>query len=157
MAFEEIDYTIKKCENLLSIDDMGDPEIEIFLTSYLLLITYSNFENNIRNSVISYLCKKYDDINLENYINYCTERIVRSIKIGDIAGLLGYINPKLKEKFTNYQKNNQKIVSSYDSIINNRHNVAHKNGTKLTMKDFLDYYNDAQKLFIELDSILNHS
>ncbi len=155
MLFKEIDNAILKCKNFLSNCKLEDPEIEIYLTSYLLLITYSNFESYIRDAIIKYLCKNYEDIDLKNYVNFSTKRLVRSITIKEIGKLLKEINPKLKKIFTEYQQKNQQIANSYDSLLTNRHQVAHTNGAKITMSDFLNYYKDAKKLFVQLNKILN--
>ena len=81
MNFPEIDKAIELCKiNIKKIKEI-EPELESYLTSYLLMYIYARFECKLKGIIKSSFHKYTNASQLHNYLSYCTERIIRSINI----------------------------------------------------------------------------
>jgi hypothetical protein len=65
------------------------------------------------------------------FVKHAADKIIRSIKVSEISGLLGYFG--CQQKFKN--KKDDQAYTAYDNIITNRNLVAHSTGTLFTFSE----------------------
>ena len=54
-----------------------------------------------------------------------------------------------------YINDNQQMKSSLDSVVTNRHSIAHGQASSLTLKSVRQYFDDVKKIITELDKIIS--
>jgi hypothetical protein len=156
MKLKVIDQAILICKDHLDSSNEWGTEIETFLTRYLLILIHAHFEEEIQKIFI----KRHHATNDSNLISFSESSIkekLRSIKVGDISKLLILINIEIYKKFKS-KYHGSKEETSFSSIINQRHESAHKTGTFITMslKDLINYYESGHIILDYLDDLLNN-
>lgn len=139
MRILRIDETLSLCETHLSSNDAYGTEIESLLTQSLLVVMYAEFENKIK-SILRDKCLSIKDEALKEFFESCVSIVARNIKTSDISGLLGRFGPAYKDKFRKKLISNKSVESNYSSILNNRHRVAHGDGTIASFRDVKNFY-----------------
>ena len=142
MRIPRIDQALEKCQSHLSSKTI-EIEIESLLTQSLLILIYAEFELAIKN-LIKKRCSSISDDSVKNFVVGCTDSVFRGLKIDEMAGLLGRFDESCKETFT--RGLNQKTRDMYNNILNNRHRVAHGEGSPVTFRDVKQSYEQAHVL-----------
>lgn len=150
MLIPKIDYVIEQCLNHLSTTETLGSPVESYLTRYLNIIIYAAFEDEIKKIIVRTIGEKYNDPILSNYLNNSLNKLCRSIKSSEIAGLLGYFSPEIKERFTESIKI-ENVEIAFNNIVISRHKIAHEEGINLTMQELISHYHTAHIL---LDAIV---
>lgn len=149
----KVQQYIKEIDSAFSLaENQNDDEVKSYF-AYLLCIRISGLiENYLKTKVSDYSDKKVP------------KQITRflSIKFADITNLkttklleiLGQFSLQWKSDFEVIIQNNVQLKSSLDSLINNRHNIAHGQRASLTLRTVRQYYEDVQEIINELDKII---
>lgn len=139
MRIPRIDQALEKCQSHLSSEAI-EIEIQNLLTQSLLILIYAEFERAIKN-LIKKRCSSISDDAVKNFVVGCTDNVFRGLHIDAMAGLLGRFDKSCKETFTN--RLDQKTKEMYNNILNNRHRVAHGEGSSVTFRDVEQSYEHA--------------
>lgn len=157
MKFLRSEDALQACsEHLAKLAD-PDPQIEAILTAYVSSVIYAEFEDAVVRVVAKRAGSEAADKHAGSYATISAKRLVRSIKIGELAGLAGYFHASCKEKFQ--VDLDEPIKAAWDSICNNRHNVAHEqnSGTisNLTFSELQVQFEEAKKALDLFEQALN--
>lgn len=139
MRIARIDQLLESCEEHLSSTKAFGTEIESLLTQSLLVLMCAEFEQAIK-SIVEQKCATITDAAVREFIGSCTGQIFRSVKSGEIAGLLGRFGSDYKEAFKAEADDNQLAITFYNNIVTNRHVVAHSGGSSVTFGDLKQFY-----------------
>ena len=139
MRIPRIDEALDKCEAHLSLEKAVEPEVQSLLTQSLLILICAEFEKKVL-ELVEERCQSVPDESVRAFLKDCTKRVFRSLRISEIAGLLNRFGASHKEVFDQYLEQNQRAQNMYDSILNNRHNTAHGEGSDVTFGDVKQYY-----------------
>ena len=138
MRFDRIDRALERCEEHCKSAEPMNVEVKSLLTGSILILIYSEFERKIRSLILD-RCSSVSDESIRKYIEKSTRK---SIKIGDLSGLLGKFGDLHKQEFQRRLNENDRVKTMYDSILANRHLVAHGEGSKATMREVKQYYEE---------------
>jgi hypothetical protein len=115
------------------------------LTAYVSAVAYSALESQARSIVADRAAREAGDEHLSNFSRTAAARLMRSIKISELAGVAAWFHKDCKDRFTATIDSEAK--AAWESIINNRHGVAHENEdgmgsaiSNLTFSEFKDMY-----------------
>ncbi len=139
MRILRIDEALEKCEAHLSLGEAVEAEVQSLLAQSLLILIYAEFERKVR-ELIRARCQYVADDSVRGFLDSCAESVFRGLKIGEIAGLLNRFGTPHKEVFNQHLEQNQRAQNMYDSILNNRHKIAHGEGSAVTFGDVKQYY-----------------
>jgi len=140
-------------------------EIKSYLSQYLIVVICSEFEQKIENIVEHRIAGVNDPI-AQDFIREGVSRSFRNPEIKKIKDLLckfdgGKTQRKqkherywLKTKFETKLKHLDTADKDYDSIIAERHKIAHSEGTSMTLQDVIDYYKSAHKVLTAFKALL---
>jgi len=138
MRLLRIEHAIDTCERHLASLSRPEPEVEVFLTSYLLVATYSEYCRTLLD-LVAQRAASLDDPAVAGFVEYAAERILRSYDISDLSGFLARFGPECKKTFADAVLNTPAHLA-YDRIMRNRHDVAHDDGTMMTFLEFKQAY-----------------
>lgn len=150
---KRIDSLFDKIKKLQNLDEM-DIELIAEFTKYLCILVSGHLEKSIYLFLSSYAttrsCKEistFVDKNLKLFTN---------AKLGKIESLLESFKKEWKDKLINMH-NYDEIKASINSLITDRHAIAHGNTLSLSMSRLNKYYLDTKKLLNEIESLTPHS
>lgn len=150
---------IKVRQNIQEIDSafslaegQEDEEVKSYLANFLCIRVSGLVENYLKTRISDYSNRKVPK-EVSRYL---------SLKLADITNLketklrdaLGQFSTEWQAKFETLMHDNQQLKSSLDSVIANRHNIAHGQHVSLTLKSVKQYYEDIKKVITELDKII---
>jgi ribosome maturation protein Sdo1 len=124
VRIDRVNDALEQCRLHLDSTSPADPQIEAILTAYVSSVIYASFEAELRVIVATRAHSSLSDERETRFGNYAAGRLVRSIRISEISGLAGAFHPNCKELFKDTLNAEQQ--SAWDSIINNRHGLAHE-------------------------------
>jgi hypothetical protein len=139
MRISRIDQTLQACEEHLSSASAFGTEIEMLLTQSLLVLICSEFEQKIEN-IVQEKCAIINDVALREFIGSCVDAVFRSVKSSEIAGLLNRFGPEYKGAFKRKTEEDPVSVTFFNSIVTNRHCVAHSTGSNVSFNDVKEFY-----------------
>ena len=122
-----------------------DIELHSHWTRYLCVLASGYIEISIRHIYSSYARDKTDP-KTAKYISSQLERF-RNPKMGNIVSLTRMFDDAWAIELET--ETEDKIKNSVDSIVNNRHQIAHGRDTNISYSYMKSYYDDAKEL-IEL-------
>ena len=145
MRIHRIDDAIERCRRHLSAAEAVDKEIESLLVQSLLILIYSEFERKFRD-LIRERCSSVSDRSINEYIESHVRRSPRGLKLSDVARTLAQFGPTHRTIFDRQRGENRQIESMYSSIVNNRHNIAHGEGSNATFQEVKQYYESGHEV-----------
>jgi S-methylmethionine-dependent homocysteine/selenocysteine methylase len=128
-------------------------EIEIYLTGFLLVFICATFEEHIE-SLVNDRVSKSADAALASFVRNATSQLFRSIKTGEIAGLLGRFGDDFKKQFTEEMKKNQRAETFFNNLVQKRHGTAHKAGSDLTFQEVVRFYSEAHTVLDAVAAVI---
>ena len=139
MRIPRIDDAMRTCEvHLLSTGSVGT-SIENVLVYSLLVIISSEFEQRTR-AIIREKCASIEDDAIRTFVESCIGIVTRNINSSELAGLVNRFGDQYKAEFNRKCLGNQSAVTSYNSIITNRHYAVHSTGSNTTFLEVKTYY-----------------
>ena len=115
--------------------------LERILVGYILTIIHSELEAEIREAV-QRRCHVANDASLNRFVRSAADRLIRSIRIEQLSGLLGYFGEDCKQRFQDGLTD--QMVASYDSLESNRQSFAHQTGSNATLQEVQTWFIAAQ-------------
>lgn len=120
-----VDLAFEDCKRHLDRTNSYQTAIEPILTSYVSAVIYAEFERHVRHIVATRGAGDGSDHHLVNFTKNAAERLIRSIKVSDLKGISATFHADCKARFTDAL--DSEWQAAWDSIIQNRHGVAHGN------------------------------
>lgn len=130
--------------------DKEDCELRSHMSKYLCIRVSGLMETFFKRQIANYLDKSTPKP-IGNYVNsrFQTFTSVNSKKIKDTLGLFS------KEWIENFEYLvSEKLQASLDSIVSNRHNLAHGKNPGITLNQVDEYYNDIKEIISALEMII---
>jgi len=127
------------------VKDISDIELQSHWARYLCILVSGYLETSVR-EIYSEYSRKRANINVANYVSSRLERF-QSPKMEPILQLTRAFNPQWAEQLK--IETEGELKDSVDSIVADRHNIAHGRDSGITYSRIHDYYRNAVKV-IEL-------
>ena len=127
--------------------------IQSYLVEHALVRMYTAFESEIQDVLVE-RCASSGDFPCDLYVASVIKRAVRSIRINELTGILGGFGNDYKEAYSSKIGEIPAAQAAYDSIVENRHAVAHGGSRSATWKDVYGWWDDALPVIAEFRSAL---
>ncbi len=131
-------------------------QIESVLASHLASIAYAEAEARIQEYICGRVAQSTPDTRVHSYVRFSASRLVRSIKISELSGILGHFGDECKSHFSATISDKQK--SDWDSLMGSRHSTAHQTTSPaphLTLTDVDGYLASVSEVLALFRSSLN--
>jgi hypothetical protein len=153
MSLARVDAALEDCEHHLETTGTFGTEIEPILTVYLSTVMYAAFEAEVRRILAARVASIAEqDRHVGNFATYASTRLVRSIKIGELAGAAGWFHEDCKVRF--HEALDDEAHAAWDNIANNRHGVAHEDDSavvsNMTFRELKEAYPKALAVLASL-------
>jgi len=145
--FVGVEQEFKKAQEV----SKNDPKIASMLSSYFVVFISGIFEDCVEHLFIERVSKIQDN-EIENLVKELIAIQFRNPEYGNIKKLVSTLNPKYGENLRS--KVNDKNIDGLNSIVTNKNQVAHGEISNATLQDIETYYENALKIFEELENIL---
>ena len=99
-------------------------------------------ESACREVVLAYTTKRADE-SVVNYVSHTLDRFANP-SMDKIVRLLGAVDQDATDELKDFADGS--VEASVDSIVSNRHRIAHGRSTQITMVQIRMYYSDARGL-----------
>jgi hypothetical protein len=141
----------KRLDNLFqqtkSLSD--DPFIQSHWARYLCVLSAGYLETSVR-LIYSEYARKRSSSQVANYVD-AQLRNFQSAKMNNILQLAGMFNPEWKDRLAT--ETNGELSDSVNSIISNRHQIAHGKDTGVSLANLKIWYKNATKVIELLESL----
>jgi len=127
------------------VKDIPDFELQSHWARYLCVLVSGYLETSVR-AIYSEYSNKRANRNVANYVSSGLERF-QSPKMGNILDLTRAFSLQWAEELENVTEG--ELKESVDSIVANRHNIAHGRDSGISYARIREYYQNAIKV-IEL-------
>lgn len=147
---------IDDCLDHIRSLDKPDPQIEAILAHYACTVLYAEVESRIVD-VVSERAGRASDDRGRAFARVSAGRVIRSIGVGDLAGIAGHFHQDCKSAFR--ESLDDDIVAAWGQLVINRHSTAHEtdtSGLHLTLRDVEGSYAAAVKVVDEFRRSLDH-
>lgn len=163
MRIPEIDSAIAVCDAHLRGCNGFNTKIESYLVSYLLVLIASSFEKRFQELIQAHLvCINKDNVR-NDYFNGSIKKIFKRYKTSEIAEVIRLLGPLYTERFNEIRNNRKikRIFTSYDNIVNNRHEFAHgsvtTSGLNMTFPEVVRSYEECHLLLDLFEQVLTYN
>src|SRR4051812_15111457 len=99
MNLTRVDAALEDCERHLETTNSYGSEIEAILTVYVSAVIYAAFEAEVRRTLAARVTTTVEDAHVGNFASVASVRLIRSIKIGELAGAAAWFHPDCKTRF----------------------------------------------------------
>ena len=144
---------IRDLDNLKNkIETVDDEEIKSKLTQLFCVRTSGLLEIFIKTRISEYSKGKVPkEIN-----RFLTAKFkdITSLKTSKLHDVLDAFSREWAEQFSTYIEENEQIKTSIDSIIAQRHNIAHGQPSNIGTASMNQYYEDVKKVVTYLDDVI---
>lgn len=123
------------------------PQVESVLASYIASTIYAEAEARLREIVTTRVGHGVDDARVKSFGRVASSRLIRSIKISEVTGILGFFEDTCKAHFNGALTPKQK--TDWDSLMNARHATAHEQTdsvSNVTLSDIEGYYESVREV-----------
>lgn len=144
---------IDDCEKHLTSCNVFGTEIESYLTQYLLVVLCADIQQEIyrlsenRASIAK-------DGGISAYVSATSRKVLRSVGKEDIAKFVGMFGPAAKAKLNSLI--NDADVTIFNNAVNNRHDIAHKQGALISFRELKNAVAIAQKILKSVEQSLEN-
>lgn len=159
MSLTRVDAAFETCEQHLRATNSFGTEVEAILTSYVTALTYAAFEVEVKRIIAQRGAGDGKDSGAKSFSTYAASRLLRSIKVSELAGAAGWFDPVYKRRFGELLP--REAIDAWDTIIANRHGFAHDaDGTveavvsNLTFRELQLLYPRALEVLATLESAI---
>jgi len=151
-VFDRTSRALALCRNHLETTASSGTEIESFIVGYALTAMHAEFEKAVKNAIRE-RCEVVADPHLRNFTSQAADRLVRSIRISELSGILGYFDGACKRTFQD-SLHQSKSESFYNNIQTNRQAVAHDAVHHATMSEITNWFTEAQTVIVRFREAL---
>lgn len=148
-----VKQNIKEIDSIFSLaESQTDDEVKSYLAKIICIRVSGLIENYIKTRISDYSAKKVPK-QISRYMSLKFADIT-NLKESKLRDILGQFSQEWQSDFEELIKNKQQLKSSLDSLITNRHSIAHGQHASLTLKMVRQYYEDVKTVIKELDCII---
>jgi hypothetical protein len=115
---------IDDCRSHIDSLQRADYQIEAILAAYVCAVIYAELEVAVINCVADRASRGSNDSHVMAWARLSARRIVRSIRVSELAGIAGHFHEDCKVKF--HEDLSDEDKAAWDQIVNNRHEIAHE-------------------------------
>ena len=133
---QRLDELFQKAKHL------PDPEVQSHWSRYLCVLVSGFLENSVRITYTEY-ARNRSDLSVANFVE-SRLRQFQNPKMGAILDLAAGFNQDWKQRLENDTKG--QLSESVNSIVGNRHKIAHGESVGLTLQTLNQYYADALRV-----------
>lgn len=126
-------------------------EVEAFLAQYLLVTLCAEMQEEMYR-VIETRARACGDDELCCFTLSAAKRILRSVRVSELAGFVGHFGPQRKQRFT--EGLDERVMLQYDSAVESRHSVAHRGGVQVTLSEIREIVESAGSVLDSAQSAL---
>jgi hypothetical protein len=130
---QRLDDLFQKAKNL------PDPEIQSHWSRYLCVLVSGFLENAVRITYIEY-ARRRADVSVADFVE-SRLRQFQNPKMGTILELAGGFSHEWRQRLES--DTSGRLGESVNSIVGNRHKIAHGESVGLTLHTLVQYYGDA--------------
>lgn len=124
------------------VKDMTDVELQSHWCRYLCVLTCGFLENSVELCLSEYSKRRCND-NIGNYVQAKLSGF-QNPKMGAVLDLFGSFNPEWRIRLDEVTQG--QLADSVNSIVGNRHKIAHGDSVSLSLNSLRTYYRDALKV-----------
>lgn len=140
----------------LYLDEVGDfigqrlgmGTIESHLVEHALIRICAAFEHEIQRTLVE-RCAESGDQARDQYVSSVIQRVVRSIRVNELSGILGGFDEDYKASYLSWVDENPQAATAYSNIVTNRHAVAHGRPRQATWNDVYGWWDQALPVITE--------
>lgn len=141
----------KKLDELfLMVKNIKEEETQSHLAKYLCIRTSGFLEVAFKNLILEYITGT-SHIEIQNYVNHLIKNIT-NLKEEKITKTLSLFSHEWSTRFKALISDQQ--ISSLNSLISNRNNIAHGENDTLTFNSIEKYYEDTKEVVTILKGII---
>lgn len=144
---------VEDCTKHIVASGAQGSEIEAYLTQHLLVIMCAEVEQAIH-SILEKRLLSANDPDLCRFAMSSGQRVLRSIKKGELAGFVGRFGDHAQRKFDSLLE--EKEVSAYNNAVQARHDIAHQRGALISYSELVTALNVAEKVLGAVREAINH-
>jgi hypothetical protein len=126
MSLPRAEAALETCGKHLAATGSENTEIDAILTAYASAVIYAVFEAEARSIVATRAAHPGTDRQVTSFSKIAATRLMRSIKVGELAGVAAFFDAGCKTRF--HDDLDEECKSAWDAICGNRHGVAHEDG-----------------------------
>lgn len=124
-----------------------DAELQSHWSRYLCVLVSGFLENSVEMCLAEY-SKQRSDVTVSNFVQ-AKLRDFQSPRMGTIIELFACFNPQWRAEIE--QATQGQLSDSVNSIVGNRHKIAHGESVSLSMSSLAAYYKDAAAVIALLE------
>jgi hypothetical protein len=148
---QKLDFLFGRASSLPSVVDQSE------WSKYLCVLVAGFVEESLRVLLEDY-CAKHAAQNLQRFVS-SELREVTNCKTGRIASILNRFDPVWEKEFLSQIEANSRVIdeikNAIDSVVSNRHLIAHGKSVGLGYVAISSYYNSVKKAVETLEAIIN--
>jgi hypothetical protein len=153
MKFKRIEDAFETCKKHLDSTNSRNTEIESFLVGYLIVLVIAEYEVLLE-KILAKRADRIKDAHVQSFVKVAVDKLTRSIKIGEVSGLLSHFGSDYKKAFVDANQKTPTAMTYYDNIMANRHLVAHQTGTTMTLLELETAFIESKIVFQTLADAL---
>lgn len=134
-----VQAAIDRCRAHLDHTSSRGTDIEKYLTAHLVVLACAAFEEELEKCINKRAEKAGDEV-LTALVASAIGIVLRSVKTSELAGVLNRFSEDHKQVFQRKMAANPQCETSYNSIVGQRHNVAHTSNFTLTFDEFVAFF-----------------
>jgi hypothetical protein len=123
---------LESCRAHVSETSSSGSEVEAFLAQYLLVSLCAEMQEEMYR-VVELRAKKSGDDELCSFALSSSRKILRSVKVSELAGFVGHFGVDRKRRFA--ESLDERATLQYNTAVDSRHSVAHKSGAQVTLSE----------------------
>lgn len=147
MSFRRVDYVLEFGRDHLDRTQSRNTEVDSIIAGYACSVIYAALEKEVVALVAERVSGHSSDEEIINYAKHAARKLIRSIKVSELAGVAGQFSNDCKVRFRH--ECDDASVAAWNAIVSNRHGIAHDgdeeadlvNLSTLTFADVERYYN----------------
>ncbi|SRR6266705_604644 len=152
MSLAEVDLAVDRCQKHVASMTTKDPEIESFLTVYVLIRICGAFEKEIQRLVIE-RANQTKDKDVVSFVKHTMETY-RGLLTSDLKGLLRRFGDVHGDTFDEFLLKDAEVAQRYQNIVLNRHSIAHGTPITITLEELIASYPESKKVIDKMQTIL---
>jgi hypothetical protein len=145
---------ISRLDDLFSkITDVTDLELQAHWAKYLCILVSGFIENSIKAILIKYcrdcsnqFVSDFVESQMSNMTNFGSSKILK---------LIQSFNPTWESALSDYLQQNEDVKTALDSVVANRHLIAHGKNIGMSFVDMRDYYQSVKRFFDFMETVIS--
>lgn len=121
---------LEECSKHIDATSSSGSEVEAFLAQYLLVSLCAEMQEEVYR-VVELRANQCGDRELCSFALSSSKKLLRSVKVSELSGFVGHFGAERKRRFLDALDDRASL--QYNSAVEGRHSVAHRNGAQVTL------------------------